>query len=79
LDYVGEDDYSISNIMPYKNRKPKPKAYGGHGIIVKESTLLRYKRMLIAVKLHAKRKYAKELDAARKYFDACVEAKKCEK
>ena len=79
LDYDGEDDWTISNIAPYKNRKPKPEAYGGHGIVVKESTLLRYKRMLTAVKLHAKRKYAKELDAARKYFDACVEAKKCEK
>lgn len=79
LTYEDDDDYSISNIEPYKNRKPKPEAYGGHGIIVKESTLLRYKRMLIAVKLHAKRKYAKELEAARKYFEECVEAKKCEK
>ncbi len=77
LDCDGDDDWSISNIAPYKKRKPKPEAYGGHGIIVKESTLLRYKRMLIAVKLHAKRKYAKELEAARKYFEECVEAKKC--
>ena len=79
LDYDGEDDWDISNIEPYKNQKPKPEVYGGHGIIVKESTLLRYKRMLIAVKLHVKRKYAKELEAARKYFEECVKAKKCKK
>lgn len=35
--------------------------------------------MLTVVNLQAKRKYAKELDVARKYFNECVEAKKCEK
>lgn len=80
LTYDSDDEWYISSkIEPCKNQKPKPEVYGGHGVIVKESTLLRYKRMLTVVKLHAKRRCAKELEMARKYFEECVEAKKCEK
>ena len=79
FDFDDKDRYHIGKVEPCKNSKPVPDLYGGHGAIIKEVSFLRYKRMLTAVKLHIMRRYASEVENAKKFFEKCAKRKKCEK